>query len=242
MTREDFEKLINYLGEDPQNEDRLLPELKESMFTTESGYRMLGHIYVHGLYASWKLANDQYTIATREAEKLLAKRDYATWLNAWVQKPYRLTLLDQLFRAGEISTQELRYLLPPLWTGSEPDDTDPRWLQLFKDAGYVTDLPGNSSWASQIPIYRGQERDGKLGISWSTNKTVAEFFATRYGRDGEVVYGFAYPNRILGYLKNRSEDEIVIDPSDVYIISITPVSGKPPETDGELYRAIHEGK
>lgn len=243
-TQGKFDSLIETFGEDPQNESKLYPVLQRTLFTTETGYRMLGHPYVHGMFASWKEANRAYDALTKIGKQYLKEKRYDAWLSVCVQKPYRLEYLDRLFRSGRIDVEQLRKSLAWVWTNAEPDDTNPRWLRLFEDAGWTSDEYESMTWASVVPVYRGQEtmHDG-FGIAWSTDVKVAEFFATRWGRPGIVIEGKVSPSKVLGWLTNRNESEVIIDPVNVLIVDVRKVESKRPSPLGEeLEKAIQEGR
>lgn len=111
-------------------------------------------------------------------------------------------------------------MLPELWCGSDPDDSDPAFLQLWRAAfqanggEIITDsqpLPA----AGQLLVYRGQLGD-KLGISWTLDRKIARKFAMNGGQrvvtEGGVILERSVPRRhILAYLTGRGEQEIIVD-------------------------------
>lgn len=113
--------------------------------------------------------------------------------------------------------------LPSLWSGSDPDDTDPRALALWQGAHranggrYVRDgrpLPRGA----RLRVYRGQDGDAPLGIAWTTDRAVAEKFArgaaTRQGnRGGSIIEATIPRNLVLAYVTGRNEDEVIFDPA-----------------------------
>lgn len=112
--------------------------------------------------------------------------------------------------------------LPDLWRGSDPDDTDPKFLRIWLQARkwnkdkYLRDgeaLPRGAL----LTIYRGQDEDANFGIAWSLDKGIAEKFAhgaaTRQMNRGGVVYEALYPRvKVLGYLTGRKESEVIVNP------------------------------
>jgi hypothetical protein len=123
---------------------------------------------------------------------------------------------------------ELIKLLPEIWVSSDPDDTDPDYLELWKAAraakgSMVTD--GEEIFVTRegiLTVYRGQVGE-ELGISWTTDPRIAEKFsrsgglrATQHG--GRVIKGTVRRGDILAYLTRRDESEIIVDPVTVEII------------------------
>jgi hypothetical protein len=114
-------------------------------------------------------------------------------------------------------------MLPSLWTGSDPKD-NVLMLGIWKEAkernqGLIIDnrvLPNKKVF----PIYRGQLGD-ELGISWSLDKEVAKKFSKTGGgrtlvKGGKIISAFCYKQDILAYLTGRSEEEIIIDPKNIW--------------------------
>jgi len=135
---------------------------------------------------------------------------------------------------GHLSNEYLMENLPDLWRGSDPDDTDPRFLQLWKRAWLadeatifdspkgmtLLDIATDGEW---VKVYRGQVGDPKQapGIAWSTDWKVANKFAKTGGLRGVIDLGGYVLTRwvrredILAYLVGRGESEVVVDPRDL---------------------------
>lgn len=115
-----------------------------------------------------------------------------------------------------------------LWVWSDPDDTRPEYLALWKETyarkgKYIADgraLPRGNV----LTVYRGQLEGATVGIAWSLNKGTARDFAltggTRDKMEGGVIYR-ARVNRkdVLAYFTGRNEAEVIIDPAGLrYVI------------------------
>jgi hypothetical protein len=109
-----------------------------------------------------------------------------------------------------------------LWRGSDPDDRDPDFLQVWKEArslksSYLRDgkpLPGRDG---EILVYRGQDPGAPDGIAFSLDQKIAEKFAsgaaTRQGdREGVLLEALVSKKKVLAYITLRGESEVVIDP------------------------------
>jgi hypothetical protein len=151
----------------------------------------------------------------------------ALWcIGSYGRLGFALKALD----GGFVSLDELCPILPELWSGSDPDDTDIRFLDLWRAARWrnATDDPivdGEQlprAVQSSIDIYRGQDADAPLGIAWSTSESIARKFArgaaTRQAnRGGVVLHGTVAYEDVLAYLTGRGEFEIIVDPARVTV-------------------------
>ena len=134
---------------------------------------------------------------------------------------------------GHMDRAVLIDVLPGLWRGSDPDDTDPRFLSLWEEArkqhgGVILDdedkpLPVHTDRYGDpwLVLYRGQlSLDGE-GIAWTTDYAIARKFSSSGGlrgvnRVGHVLARWAHPADALAYLTGRSESEVVIDPANLF--------------------------
>jgi len=109
--------------------------------------------------------------------------------------------------------------LPDLWRGSDPDDSDPRYLALWREAyaanGNKTVLDSKETLPEVVKVYRGQVGKAK-GLSWTTDIEVAKKFAATGGtrtrvRGGKVLIRTIWGGQALAYLTKRSESEVILD-------------------------------
>lgn len=135
--------------------------------------------------------------------------------------------------AGAVTRTALLEMLPDLWRGSDPDDTDPRFLALWREAwaagGRRTILDRDPLPAERVSgpggrkyyrVFRGQEDGARIGIAWSLDRAVAERFAKGAGlrapTKNPVVYEARIHHRaVLAYLTMRGEAEVVVNPGDL---------------------------
>ena len=144
-------------------------------------------------------------------------------VGSYAKLDYALRLVD----TGKLSLDWLIHELPSLWRGSDPDDTNPRFLELWKEARRRARRVIRDEKSSDLPlprrtfsVYRGQRVGDPLGIAWSAKREVAEAFARGASfrepiSNGEVVVAKARPSRVLAYLTGRHEYEVIIDPKDL---------------------------
>lgn len=86
-------------------------------------------------------------------------------------------------------------------------------LALKKDKDFFSAIPTDEN--GFVTLYRGCSKeeieDGEIdGVSWTTNRGVAEFFAFRFDKKGVVVSTKLPLSYICGVLTDRSEDEVII--------------------------------
>ena len=84
-------------------------------------------------------------------------------------------------------------------------------------AGKEISLPDNLEQLSDddmITVYRGVRVNNYKGLSWTTDKQCAEWFAKRFGISEEKSYVFTGQIKkkdIIAFFDNRNEEEIVCD-------------------------------
>jgi hypothetical protein len=70
--------------------------------------------------------------------------------------------------------------------------------------------------ADRLTVYRGIDRASYRGLSWTLDKSIAEFFAMRFnGPSQRIVEGTVSKSRVIAYLSDRGEQEIVALPQHV---------------------------
>lgn len=61
-------------------------------------------------------------------------------------------------------------------------------------------------------VYRGCVEGYENGYSWTVDKKVAEFFASRFEQNGKVLTRYVRPSAIMDYLTDRGEKEVIVNP------------------------------
>ena len=130
-----------------------------------------------------------------------------------------------------LSYEHLIEILPGLWSGSDPDDTDPRFLALWQDAWrrnrrrIILDGPGlpvdafvsGRNGRKYVRVFRGQDAGSPLGIAWTTDRAIAVKFAAGAAlrtsdRRGDVLEGRIHRRMVMAFLTGRGESEVILDP------------------------------
>jgi hypothetical protein len=139
----------------------------------------------------------------------------------------RLDLRIRAYEEGLITEAQAVDNLPHMWSASDPDDMDPRFLALWRQAfrlnggKVLRDKPG-SKYPRHRPlvIYRGQDEGAPFGISWTFNHKTAVKFANgaatrQHNRRGVVYSATVQRQNILGYMTGRGEAEVIVPPERV---------------------------
>lgn len=87
------------------------------------------------------------------------------------------------------------------------------WLMAFEMAGFTVD--GEPADRAVLPetmtLYRGCTPERLNGMSWTTDLKTAQWFAKRFGDEGEV-YQIEIPSEfVLAKIDGRKEAEVVVD-------------------------------
>jgi len=108
-------------------------------------------------------------------------------------------------------------------------------LELFKSIEETTDEDSKETYdklPSEVKVYRGVLTDDinidKLGVSWTTDKKVAEMFALRFARLGGTPWlmeGEVYKEDILYFTNAREESEVLIDSEDLIWVEVDEING-----------------
>ena len=141
-----------------------------------------------------------------------------------VTKPYALSFLKEI--EDYISKEDLSALLRSIWMRIEfvsdnPVYTKDQFVRLFRKCDPQTlmepdEYEAYQSFPDTLEIYRGVRKDSKKveGMSWTTNKSVAYWFADRFAgkaSSGDVYKAVINKRDVLAYFTGRTEDEVVVD-------------------------------
>jgi len=223
--KKEAKRLLDWIGDDPLNPDKLHPDLRECYSEDGPMGPMIKHPLINELFFhSWKICNEMYEAKrTRIAEHIAkGEYEYALW---FYERPWRMTMFYDWWRDGEITTDRMRQMLPEVWIDAEmPSQFGDIPLILFQTAGFVTDVEDKeTATAFVLPkttatIYRGCTLQTRDGISWTKSAQRAAWFAKRLlpeGVLGEVWTAQVAPEHILGIFLDRNEEEVVVNPANL---------------------------
>jgi hypothetical protein len=142
-----------------------------------------------------------------------------------------------MLAAGRIHESWLALNVCDLWSGSDPDDTNPHYLALWErlrtiNGGVIRDgrpLPKGAK-GGLLRVYRGGPAVGLPdGFAWTTDPKVAQRFAMGAGaripiKGGVVIAGDVKPGYVLAFITGRGESEVIVSPRHVQEVH---VKGRP---------------
>lgn len=152
--------------------------------------------------------------------------DFLTWL---IRKAYILTFLKFAEDEGAITTKEACKYLVESWCRIENIGTDVnvskarirKWLLQIdrKEMLEENEYKRYSYLDNEITLYRGVRSDSKeaiYGFSWTASKSMAKFFATRWGDEGTVYEAKIKKEDIFFTEYGRKEQEYIVDYKKLY--------------------------
>ena len=151
----------------------------------------------------------------------LSKAEKLSHCVSAINKGNRFAYLDYLYKLGAITDQECADMVYSIWTMQERfHDCGMCKTKLIKFMKLATKSPllesdiNNLSDDDMVTIYRGVRVNSYKGLSWTIDKTKAEWFAKRFGINGEKGYVFTGQIKkkdIIAFFDCRNEEEIVCD-------------------------------
>jgi hypothetical protein len=230
MLDEDEMKMLEGLKarmEEPLDPD-LMPYIVHNTF---------GQFVAHPLIHSPLLIPGNLNALYRQKTAALAKARAACDWHSFImihERPYRLDALQEILNdADDLTPGEYWGLIRQVWTDSENiwQNYD-LWVEVWQsgmpfreDVMQEPDQAAYKALPDIVPVWRGVSReDGAAGMSWSTDKTKAEWFAYRFssmdGRLPFLVEGQVQKTDILAYFTGRGESEVVALPEAVEDIKL----------------------
>lgn len=198
----------------------LSPRLRRHIVTMPSGVRVLRHPYVTGLYAEelHAMFNARLEHVTTEVQAALQRRDLEGFVFLH-ERPFRLTaLLEYVGTVGanSIHADALAEATINVWVDCEgPSVNRAAWAHLFRV--YVAPSHIGAEAKATVPalLYRGAVAERNVGMSWTPDLELAQWFARRNGMFAKrkpVTYQVAArPDDVLARCDQR-EPEFILDP------------------------------
>jgi len=168
--------------------------------------------------------NKQYEQKTDHAAHALLNSKYSTFVFLH-ERAYRLDALRMLYETTEIAANSTEFwqLFRSIWI-----DTENWWHNADDVAEWIDDGGAElmmhdserehlASMPDSFTVYRGWSRHGgRCGYSWTTDRDIAEFFATRFARcadqrHAKIAAGVVKRHDVLAYLTSRDESEMFVD-------------------------------
>ena len=161
------------------------------------------------------MANTYYKQKVKAIEDALAKKNYSKVVYLH-ERPYRI----QAFLDVMESMEDADYwkLLSSIWTDTENSwQNFEMWNALLRsqrperhnlmdeeELNHLASLP------DEVVVYRGCiEGVNENGLSWTLDKTKAEFFANRFSKNGIVLEKTINKDEIVAVFLGRNESEVI---------------------------------
>lgn len=210
-------ELIDLLTRD----EPLHPDLEEHLITTDFG-RMVHHPLVIEHSPRPAMVNYRYEAKRKALHEAMNDSNWhqAVWLH---ERPYRL---DAFMSISDLLDDDNYWsLLADIWIDSENiwQNLD-QWRQLFESTRSGSPMTDEEEAAlaampDPVPVYRGGVEDAnEYGLSWTTDRERAEWFAVRMTADDEVgvvLDGLVAKKDVAAYFTGRGENEIVVFDADL---------------------------
>ena len=199
-----------------ETNEPLHPDLVPYMEISDGGWAMLRHPLVYQVpFFSNGTANAIYAQKQKEVKDALGSWNYAkfVWLH---ERPYRVEAFKKIAKnLGDVSYWQL---LSQIWVDTENQyaylkdwkkllTADRMWrneMMNEEDAELFRSLP------EEVIIYRGCQKGlNEKGLSWTLDKSKAEFFANRFSKKGIILERKIPKSEIVAVLTSRGETEII---------------------------------
>lgn len=190
-------------------DDELLPYVTEH----ETFGQMLQHPLVYDMMPVMPGLANLRLKAKKEALELAISRDDLSQIIGLHERPYRFEALQEYALTEGFTiwqhNEEVQELVEFVWTDSENiHQHREEWIALFQDrpdGEMLGDEEEFRKLSDPVKVYRGV--DDSSFLSWSTDESVAEFFARRAGT--EVISRWIEKRDIFAYFTGRNESEVL---------------------------------
>jgi hypothetical protein len=163
--------------------------------------------------------NEQYSYKRKALIVAASQKDWHTYVFLH-ERPYRLDALIHISETYSLSNKKFWELVGSVWTDSENIYQNVKeWQEVW-----ATGRPNHqaamtkderlalAALPDELTIYRGAREDlNEDGLSWTTDRARAEWFAKRFNREGDAVVLEARVTKhdVLAYFTGRNESEVV---------------------------------
>lgn len=172
---------------------------------------------------------DDYDIAIKQVERMIDKtEDYCSFLLI-IRKPYLLAFFK--YTKQYLDEKDYSEFLINSWVMDEcancnTNVSKEELLKYFKEASKEIMMDEKETEVFEqlddvVTIYRGvtdYNKDNIKALSWTLDKTKAEWFATRFKQDGLVYEAKIKKNDIFAYTDKRNEKEVLVNFRKLYDI------------------------
>lgn len=211
------ERQIDFLRREQENFERRQPYV-EQLTKANPNISPISAMVIAGDYVQRDRMKEEV-----ESGRMTADKAYV-----FVGSFGRFEFITWAYENGHMAEDKVFELLPHEWSASDPDDSDPRYLAIFRKAKakigrYLTDEGKRLPVGKVLTVFRGESQKGApepSGISWTLDEKIASKFASGAGTRQSNLGGTIYVRQvkredILAYITGRKESEVIIDPKNV---------------------------
>jgi len=199
-----------------EQSESLHPDLVPYLEQSSEGWMMLRHPLVYQVpFFSNGSANAYYEQKRNAVEKATGDKNYKQFV--WLfERPYRVEAFIKI--ADKLSDTDYWKLLSDVWIDTENQYAYLKdWKRLLTSKRsnrhyMMTEEEDNllRSLADEVTIYRGCQKGlNENGLSWTLNKSKAQFFANRFGKKGIILERKIPKLDIVAVLMGRGEYEVI---------------------------------
>jgi len=199
-----------------EQSESLHPDLVPYLEQSSEGWMMLRHPLVYQVpFFSNGSANAYYEQKRNAVEKATGDKNYKQFV--WLfERPYRVEAFIKI--ADKLSDTDYWKLLSDVWIDTENQYAYLKdWKRLLTSKRsnrhyMMTEEEDNllRSLADEVTIYRGCQKGlNENGLSWTLNKSKAQFFANRFGNKGIILERKIPKLDIVAVLMGRGEYEVI---------------------------------
>lgn len=175
-------------------------------------------IYISSLeYDSFYYDEDE---KQRRLERINKADEFSQCLSV-INKGNRFDYLNWLHKEDLITDQECADAVYSIWTMQEnfyrcgmSKEKLIKMMKIAEKSPLLKSDIDDLSVEDTVTIYRGVKVNNYRGLSWTVDKGVAEWFARRFGHNGDSCYlftGTINKKEILALFSSRNEKEVVCD-------------------------------
>lgn len=195
-------------------------------------------IYIDSLQYGNAFRDEAYI--NRQIERIARAEKLEQYINA-INKGNRFDFLNFLHKYNVITDQECADALYSIWTMQErfydcgmAKTKMIKFMKMVEKSLVLPDDIDKLSDDSMITIYRGVKENDCKGLSWTTDKNTAIWFAKRFSYDVDKCYVFTGQLKkkdIIAFFDCRNESEIVCDYRKIKDIQCEEILAEPNNSD-----------
>lgn len=221
---------MNSLQEIIGRKEELHPELMD--FIGNEGFICLKHPLVFGVpyfEPMNAMYNEQFKFKKEKLEEYKKEKNWVSYVFLH-EKPYRFQIFHNIKQF--LSDEDYWEILSTVYQNSENLWQTNNLKELLNSSRpykeKMMDEPEKELFNALpdiITVYRGNQGKNKKGFSWTLSYSVANFFANRFCKKGQIIQAKCYKKDIHAVLLGRCEQEVITEK----VYNTKPIRVKIPE-------------